>query len=520
MRSSWWRAWHTNPARTNREGHRSAHIAVWRVLCDAAHSTYAADMAGLADIARDRTDLGDAAIGHLRALVTEWTLLADLGFSDLILWLPTWNSGGFVAAAQVRPTTGPTRTPDDMVGQFVARGRVASLDRAAAGLRPILDRSEDRPLVPRGSEALPVVFNGALAGVIERRPGIDIRSEGALERVYFDAFDALADMVRAGLFPVGEGVSITDIPPRVGDGCFRVDASGVVSYASPNAQSACHRLGIATEITGSDLARTLTRLLQKSGQSNDALLAIASGRAPGASEIEHGDAVVTVRGIPLIRAGVPEGAVVLLRDVTDLRRREMALLTKDATIREIHHRVKNNLQTVASMLRLQARRSSSPEVRAELEEAVRRVGAIAVVHESLAHEPGANVDFDEVIDRIIAMSRDMIVGKGVITREGVVGSLPAEAATPLAMALAELIGNAVEHGLSQSSESGAVRVAAARGDHLVIHVDDNGPGDAVAQDGLGLSIVRSLVTGELRGELVLRPGPLGGTQASIDIPVA
>ena len=60
-------------------------------------------MAGLADIARDRTDLGDAAIGHLRALVGEWTLLADLGFSDLILWLPTWNRGGFVAAAQVRP---------------------------------------------------------------------------------------------------------------------------------------------------------------------------------------------------------------------------------------------------------------------------------------------------------------------------------------------------------------------------------------------------------------------------------
>lgn len=476
-------------------------------------------MAGLADIARDRTDLGDAAIGHLRALVSEWTLMADLGFSDLILWLPTWNRGGFVAAAQVRPTTGPTHTPDDMVGRFLARGRVAILDRAAASLMSVTDRHEDRPLIPQGREAFPVVFQGSLAGVIERRPGVDIRSEGALERMYFDAYDALVDMVRTGLFPIGEGVSVTDIPPRVGDGCFRIDAQGLVTYATPNAQSACHRLGIPVEITGSDLSRTLTRLLQKSGKSNDALTSIAAGSVAGASEIEHGDAVVTLRGIPLIRNGHADGAVVLLRDITDLRRREMALLTKDATIREIHHRVKNNLQTVASMLRLQARRSNSAEVRSELDEAVRRVGAIAIVHESLAHEPGADVDFDEVIDRIIAMSRDMVVGTGVITREGEVGSLPAESATPLAMALAELIGNAVEHGVNAAGEHGEVRIAAARGDRLVIHVDDNGPGGSGTPEGLGLSIVRSFVTGELRGELVLRPGPLGGTQATIDIPM-
>ena len=68
------------------------------------------------------------------------------------------------------------------------------------------------------------------------------------------------------------------------------------------------------------------------------------------------------------------GALVLLRDVTELRRRERELMTKDATIREIHHRVKNNLQTVAALLRLQARRLRIPEGRAALEEAVRRVG--------------------------------------------------------------------------------------------------------------------------------------------------
>ena len=93
-----------------------------------------------------------------------------------------------------------------------------------------------------------------------------------------------------------------------------------------------------------------------------------------------------------------------MRDVTELRRRERELLTKEATIREIHHRVKNNLQTVAALLRLQARRLRGPEARAALEEAVRRVGSIAIVHETLSHAPEEIVDFDDIADRVAMMA--------------------------------------------------------------------------------------------------------------------
>src|SRR5256886_15042212 len=82
-----------------------------------------------------------------------------------------------------------------------------------------------------------------------------------------------------------------------------------------------------------------------------------------------------MRALPLVPSGVPIGALVLVRDVTEVRRRDRALMTKDATIREIHHRVKNNLQTVAALLRLQARRA--PAARAALEESVRRGGPVA-----------------------------------------------------------------------------------------------------------------------------------------------
>ena len=94
----------------------------------------------------------------------------------------------------------------------------------------------------------------------------------------------------------------------------------------------------------------------------------------------------------------------LLRDVTELRRRERELITKDATIREIHHRVKNNLQTVAALLRLQARRSTSPEARAALEEAVRRVGVDRARARDAVARPDETVDFDEVADRLLGWS--------------------------------------------------------------------------------------------------------------------
>src|SRR5262249_19051112 len=88
---------------------------------------------------------------------------------------------------------------------------------------------------------------------------------------------------------------------------------------------------------------------------------VSSGRAQLETEVEANGSVVQMRTIPLVVDGASAGALILLRDVTELRNRERELLTKDATIREIHHRVKNNLQTVAALLRLQARRTSVPE---------------------------------------------------------------------------------------------------------------------------------------------------------------
>ena len=123
--------------------------------------------------------------------------------------------------------------------------------------------------------------------------------------------------------------------------------------------------------------------------------------------MDNQNATLAMRVIPLVPDGVHTGAMVLIRDVTDLRHRERELLSREATIREIHHRVKNNLQTVAALLRMQARRTDSPVAADALREAERRIGSIAVVHELLSQALDEQADFDIVLDRLLMMVGDV-----------------------------------------------------------------------------------------------------------------
>src|SRR5699024_1672647 len=181
--------------------------------------------------------------------------------------------------------------------------------------------------------------------------------------------------------------------PRVGDGLLRLNAEGEVLYASPNALSCFHRLGVYGPLVGESLVEITADLLVQQAPVDESLPVVMMGRAPWRTELESPRVSLSVRSLPVTEDGRRMGAVLLCRDVTEVRRRERELITKDATIREIHHRVKNNLQTVAALLRLQARRMHVPEARAALEEAMRRVDTIALVHQALSQTLEEEVEF-------------------------------------------------------------------------------------------------------------------------------
>ncbi|MDQ1713689.1 MAG: two-component system, sensor histidine kinase PdtaS [Frankiaceae bacterium] len=476
-------------------------------------------MSTLRTLAERRTDLSEAEVDHLHAVVAEWALLADLSFADLLLFVRDGEE--FVTVAQLRPSTGQTIYHDDMVGTVVAAGERFLADRAWREGRICREGDPEwESGVPVRQEAIPVRYGDRVIAVVSRDSNLaSARVPSQLEMTYLQTAGDLAQMVAQGTFPVPGAPPDSDLVLRVGDGMLRLDADGVVTYASPNALSAYRRLGIARNLVGEHLGDL--------GLDDKRVYGVLDTHLPADHEVDANGAVVARRAIPLLDDGTVIGALVLVRDITDLRRRDRQLLTLDATIREIHHRVKNNLQTVAALLRLQARRSTAPEARSALEESVRRVSSIALVHETLSQALDDAVEFDEIADKVMAMVGDVASPERSVTtrRVGSSGLLPAAVATPLALVLAEVLQNAAEHAFGGSA-SGTIEVRLdRRPTGLRVEVVDDGGGlpEGFAIEGstrLGLQIVRTLVVGELGGAIEMGRNDSGGTSVVLDLPLA
>lgn len=484
-------------------------------------------MPSLDDIAQFQTSLNADDVAWLHALVTDWQIIADLSFSDLVLWVPDGESKGMWAGAQIRPTTGPTTLLEDVAGTFVPTGRGDQLEIALTSGKRVAEHVEEEHDGTRiRVEVIPVCRGARTIAVISRRSAESgLRTASTLENAYFEASRELAEMIRRGEFPLpGTRTDLAD-SLRVGDGFVRTDASGVVQYASPNAMSAYRRLGLVGDLVGTHLGDVTTGLVDRRPTDRGAR-GLLRGDESIEAEIENGQASLLLRVIPLLAAGRRSGSLILLRDVTELRLRERELVSKEATIREIHHRVKNNLQTVAALLRLQGRRMENPEARAALEEAVRRVGSIALVHETLSQSFSDFVEFDEIADRLLRTVLDVSdgpAGANRVTAErfGTFGLLPGSCATPLAMVLTELIQNAAEHAFDERGGTLTLAVNRIR-DKIRLRVSDDGAGLPVGFDpaaSLGLSIVTTLVEGELDGTLAFETRVGGGTTVAISLVV-
>ena len=495
-------------------------------------------MATLAELLRDRASVPDAVVEHLQRLVGSWGSLSDLSFSDLLLFVPVADANNrFVVVGQVRPTTSQTLHLEDLMGREVGDDQRPLLARAWA-LGSVV---EGEMLAARSERArvvcIPVRFEGEVVAVLTREAPLVVgRRAGELERVYVGVFDRLARMVTAGTFPFPVDEPLSSEAPRVGDGVMTLDGSGRVEFASPNAVNALHRLGIYRGILGASL--------EELGLERSPVPAAFSDRLPAAEELELGEVAVFIRCVPLLDQGKVTGALVLVRDVTDIRRRDRLLLGKDVAIREVHHRVKNNLQTISSLLRLQARRLPKGEARHALEEAERRIRSIAVVHEILSRDTADEVDFNDILPSLVRMAEDLsnTASPVRVTWSGEAGQMGAQIATPLAVALNELLQNAVEHAFAFRGEAGGepgqgsgglgadtaeqplVRISfTRRGAELVIEIRDNGeglpPGFSIATaTSLGLLIVRGLVNSQLGGTIEMYND--GGAVVELVIPVS
>lgn len=492
-------------------------------------SQYDQLVATLGELALTHTTMDGDQLAHLQRLALSWQLLADLSFSDILLLAPVsgQDEARFVALAQVRPTTGQTLYPVDMVGTVIDEAdrplvtRAWRLGEIVEGVAPVLGGK-----VPAQLQCVPVQHRGELIALVVREAATTIgRRPGELERVYHQVFERFARMIAEGTFPYGRNEREPEGSPRVGDGVIILDRDANIEFASPNAVSLLHHLGIHAYTPGLGLAEI--------GFAESAVEQATQAGLPVLEEIERADTSILLRAIPQREHGQPTGLVVLMRDVTDLRRRDRLLMSKDATIREIHHRVKNNLQTIASLLRLQGRRLESVEAKQAILESERRIRSIALVHETLSRDAGDVVDFGEIVRPLVREVEASLAMPDVEVHfdvEGDPGDLPGEKATSLAVVVNELIQNAADHAFPHADDDGAergvdghvlVRLHRDPGE-LRIQVIDDGIGlpsgfSIDDTDGLGLQIVRALVTSELGGTIDART--TDGATVELSIPV-
>jgi two-component sensor histidine kinase len=488
----------------------------------------------LSTVWRAEAAMGSVDRAHMDHLVGWWAVLADLCFSDLVLYLPVDLAvegqavDGFVMAQHVRPATSQTIYPTELVGEVRTTTQRPLVAEAYATGGIVEGRIDSAWLGEQIQvEAIPVRRGDHVVAVITREFVSSTRREaGELERTYAEVFNRFAQMIAAGALPFGAEEDRLPDGPRVGDGVIVTDDGGSIAYASPNAVSALMRPG-----SGSG-SKVVGQRLDQVGLGSVGLDALVARRPVSLETGIGGDIIISIRCIPLLADGEVTGSVVLLRDISDLRRRDRMLLSKDATIREIHHRVKNNLQTISALLRLQGRRLVEPSARLAVEESVRRIRAIAIVHEILSREPGDDVPFADILRPLIRMVEEGLVSTERPVRfvvEGDPGLLPSPAATSLAVVLSELFQNVVEHAypMSLGPVAGVVRVVFdPNGEQLGVVIEDDGVGlpDDYTIDGgdsLGLSIVRTLVTSELGGTIAVNQAggapPRVGTRFELSV---
>ena len=489
-------------------------------------------MSTLSQLISDYGVPNKANIEWLTRLQSEWQLVADLLFADLVLWVPT-KDGSFVAAGHARPSSAATVFYRDISGEPIRKEWLATVKQAFETAQIVEQKSSDTvaglptrfSAIPVQKETLLEADNTGPIAVITRHTNLsESRTPNKIQLNYVSCGKELLQMITEGTFPdYSSPTGRRRGAPRANDGLLRLDVDGNVSFASPNGLSAFSRLGIEGEIEGKSLAEVATKIVKAQSTVDESLPLVLTGKAPWRADLESKDVTLSVRAIPLMKSGARTGAIVLCREITELRRQEQQLLTKDATIREIHHRVKNNLQTVASLMRIQMRRTTSDEAKEALEQAIRRVSAIALVHNTLAEGFSDEVNFDEVFESSMRLVGELATDSSreiKLRIEGKFGQLDSALATPLAVALTEVVTNAASHGLGE--HGGSILITPRHtAKQLTLEVEDNGVGfekDAIGK-GLGTQIIKTLIEGELRGKISWFSPKDGGTKVAISIPI-
>jgi two-component sensor histidine kinase len=302
----------------------------------------------------------------------------------------------------------------------------------------------------------------------------------------------------------------------VPDGIIVIDSLGKVLFTNYVARDICRRLNIKGE--------SFMAIVEALGIKPMVFQEFLSRPAFVSSYIQIGHFDVSVLANPLFAGGAFTGAILVLSDLTLIKKKERELIKKSTVIKEIHHRVKNNLQTITSLLSLQMRRTNSEKVEKAFNESINRILSIAIIHEVLSQQELEIINLKQTVYKILEMILANMVSPNKAINGEICGEdvyLNARQASNLSLCITELIQNAVEHAFTNQTE-GVIRITVEKiKDEVQITVKDNGSG--IPSGGLqnvrslGMQIVDTITQNNLNGRFFIE-GSRAGTAAHIVFP--
>ncbi|KYP81288.1 sensor histidine kinase [Ferroacidibacillus organovorans] len=484
----------------------------------------------ITSVCRTKSDLNEAEIKEIVRVAGHLQMMADLNGSDVFidcLWRGREDQA--VVVAQAKPATGKSLYSEFIVGQRILRDNEPGVfyafqtDKYVTGTRAITNENVtiQQKILPihgpgRKSRATGVLGTGVHAtsdtyvGDTSSTPataspsrliGVIILEQDISTQVIQEQaarlFQQTAEDLGETLWEVA--VAEINLPSLIHEGVILCNSEHLFTYINPTARQWFEKLRQPRPEMGSPLASVFSGVLEH-------VLQNAHDRGVEAREFTFGDNTVLVKAISIQRKGTFKGGLILLSDITELRDKERQLSIKSAVIKEIHHRVKNNLQTISSLLRLQMRRTKSEEIRTAFYDSIHRIKTIALVHQTLSQSGIEFVELRQLIESIASMliqtagHPDRMVSYRVEADDI---SLPSEKATPVALILNELIQNCLDHAFEHQTAC-RITVSVVYGDgELRLVVQDNGQGWDLLKSGeaLGTRIVETLVTEDLSGRI-------------------
>lgn len=473
----------------------------------------------LEQLCRRYSALSQDDVEIIHRMAADLQLIADLAQADVFIDCPTTDPDVAIVVAEASPSTARSLYRWSVVGQPALKENEPAVIQTIRTGQPTLGiRGVTQEGVPVRQTVVPIKnpadeIIGTL--IMEQDITQQVRQEEQVEILAETAEQLTETLLQAAV----EGGTLPTLMP---DALVTVNPQGRITYANLVAHQIAERVGLPLDSDEEDFLKSF------SGQ--PVLERVMQERGFFSQEVQIRDWVFLVKAVALFRreriARATEkvvGALILIRDITEIRAKEKELMVKSAVIQEIHHRVKNNLQTIASLLKLQMRRTSSEVMRAGFEESISRILSIAVVHEVLSKNGLELIDIKETIQQIAGIVTQNMVDPSQaleIALSGPAVILPSEQATSVALIVNELIQNAVGHAF-KGRQGGIIEVRITDAPaEVAISVIDDGVGFGEIPPGgfgsLGLQIVDTLVREDLRGRFEIASDK--GTEARFRFP--